>query len=69
MDVRRVFAKLTLTQLLGNLIGGLLTWFYFRFVDFTAPRATIAVLSGQPSCRRAPEASADSAVGRAGRGS
>jgi adenylate cyclase len=38
MDVRRVFAKLTLTQLLGNLIGGLLTWFYFRFVDFTAPQ-------------------------------
>ena len=38
MSVGRVFAKLTLTQLLGNLIGGLLTWFYFRFVDFTAPQ-------------------------------
>jgi len=38
MDVRRVFGTLTLTQLLGNLVGALLTWFYFRFVDFTAPQ-------------------------------
>ena len=38
MDVRRVFARLTLTQLLGNLVGALLTWFYFRFVDYTAPQ-------------------------------
>jgi adenylate cyclase len=37
VDVKRVFAKLTWTQLLGNLVGALLTWFYFRFVDFTAP--------------------------------
>src|SRR6266545_4112632 len=36
MDVKRVFAKLTWTQLLGNLFGALLTWFYFRFVDYTA---------------------------------
>src|SRR2546427_307304 len=35
-DVKRVFGKLTWTQLLGNLLGALLTWFYFRFVDFTA---------------------------------
>ena len=38
VDVKRVFAKLTWTQLLGNLVGALLTWFYFRFVDFTAPQ-------------------------------
>ena len=38
MDVRRVFARLMLTQLLGNLAGALLTWFYFRFVDYTAPQ-------------------------------
>jgi len=37
-DVRRVFGQLTLIQLLGNLVGALLTWFYFRFVDFTAPQ-------------------------------
>src|SRR5262249_25913904 len=37
-DVQRVFGKLTLIQLLGNLVGALLTWFYFRFVDFTAPQ-------------------------------
>jgi adenylate cyclase len=37
-DVRLVFGKLTLIQLLGNLVGALLTWFYFRFVDFTAPQ-------------------------------
>ncbi len=38
MDVRRVFAALRWTQLLGNLVGALLTWFYFRFVDFTDPQ-------------------------------
>jgi adenylate cyclase len=43
MDVRRVFAKLTWTQLLGNLVGGLLIWFYFRFVDFTAPQFRVRV--------------------------
>ena len=37
-DVRLVFGKLTLIQLLGNLVGALLTWFYFRFIDFTAPQ-------------------------------
>jgi adenylate cyclase len=37
-DVRRVFGKLMWIQLLGNLVGALLTWFYFRFVDFTAPQ-------------------------------
>src|SRR5213594_3266336 len=37
-NVRLVFGKLTLIQLLGNLVGALLTWFYFRFVDFTAPQ-------------------------------
>ncbi len=38
VDVARVFSRLTWTQLLGNLVGALLTWFYFRFVDFTAPQ-------------------------------
>jgi adenylate cyclase len=37
-DVRLVFGKLMSIQLLGNLVGALLTWFYFRFVDFTAPQ-------------------------------
>jgi adenylate cyclase len=37
-NVERVFARLTWTQLVGNLVGALLTWFYFRFVDFTAPQ-------------------------------
>ena len=43
MDVRRVFGRLGHTQLLGNLAGALLTWFYFRFVDFTAPQFRVAV--------------------------
>jgi adenylate cyclase len=46
-DVRRVFAKLTWTQLLGNLVGGLLTWFYFRFVDFTAPQFQERISGGE----------------------
>ncbi|HXL46942.1 MAG TPA: adenylate/guanylate cyclase domain-containing protein [Candidatus Binatia bacterium] len=46
-DVKRVFAKLTWTQLLGNLVGGLLTWFYFRFVDFTAPQFQERISGGE----------------------
>ena len=46
-DVRRVFARLTLTQLLGNLVGALLTWFYFRFVDFTAPQFQARISRGE----------------------
>lgn len=42
-NVRRVFAQLTWTQLLGNLVGALLTWFYFRFVDFTAPQFQVQI--------------------------
>jgi adenylate cyclase len=38
VNVERVFARLTWTQLVANLGGALLTWFYFRFVDFTAPQ-------------------------------
>ncbi len=38
VDVARVRTRLRWTQLLGNLVGALLTWFYFRFVDFTAPQ-------------------------------
>src|SRR5262245_10772896 len=37
-DVERAFARLTWTMHVSNLIGALLTWFYFRFVDFTAPQ-------------------------------
>jgi adenylate cyclase len=37
-DVARVFARLTWTMLSSNLVGAVLTWFYFRFVDFTAPQ-------------------------------
>ncbi|HEY7540422.1 MAG TPA: adenylate/guanylate cyclase domain-containing protein [Methylomirabilota bacterium] len=47
MDVRRVFGKLTLTQLFGNLVGALLTWFYFRFVDFTAPQFRAEISSSE----------------------
>jgi adenylate cyclase len=46
-DVKRVFASLTLTQLLGNLVGALLTWFYFRFVDFTAPQFQAKISSAE----------------------
>src|SRR5437660_11301928 len=42
-DVKRVFAKLTWTQLLGNLLGALLTWFYFRFVDYTAVQFQVGI--------------------------
>ena len=42
-DVKRVFAKLTWTQLLGNLLGALLTWFYFRFVDYTAVQFQVEI--------------------------
>jgi len=42
-DVKRVFGKLTWTQLLGNLLGALLTWFYFRFVDFTAVQFQVEI--------------------------
>src|SRR5262245_7101516 len=37
-DVERAFARLTWTMHVSNLVGALLTWFYFRFVDFTAPQ-------------------------------
>ena len=47
MDVKRVFAKLTWTQLLGNLFGALLTWFYFRFVDYTAAQFQAQVSRGE----------------------
>ena len=46
-DVKRAFAKLTWTQLLGNLVGALLTWFYFRFVDFTAPQFQARISRGE----------------------
>jgi len=46
-DVERVFARLTWTQLLGNLVGAVLTWFYFRFVDFTAPQFQAQVSSSE----------------------
>ncbi|MGH7344630.1 MAG: HAMP domain-containing protein, partial [Candidatus Rokuibacteriota bacterium] len=47
VDVKRVFVRLTWTQLLGNLVGALLTWFYFRFVDFTAPKFQAQVSPGE----------------------
>src|SRR5713101_5267235 len=47
MDVKRVFAKLTWTQLLGDLFGALLTWFYFRFVDYTAAQFQAQVSRGE----------------------
>src|SRR5437867_1308943 len=47
MDVKRVFAKLTWTQLLGNLFGALLTWFYFRFVDYTAAQFQAQISRGE----------------------
>ena len=47
MDVGRVFGRLMWTQLVGNLVGGLLTWFYFRFVDFTAPDFQARVSRGE----------------------
>ncbi len=47
VDVRRVFGKLTLIQLLGNLVGALLTWVYFRFVDFTAPQFQERISRGE----------------------
>ncbi len=46
-DVPGVFAKLRWTQLLGNLVGALLTWFYFRFVDFTAPQFQARISGGE----------------------
>ena len=46
-DVERVFARLTWTQLLGNLVGAVLTWFYFRFVDFTAPQFQARISHGE----------------------
>jgi adenylate cyclase len=49
VDVRGVFAKLTGTQLLGNLVGALLTWFYFRFVDYTAPQFRVDISRGEIS--------------------
>ena len=42
-NVERAFARLTLTQLVGNLVGALLTWFYFRFVDYTAPQFQVQI--------------------------
>ncbi len=47
MDVKRMFRKLTWTQLLGNLFGALLTWFYFRFVDYTAAQFQAQVSRGE----------------------
>ena len=47
VDVERVFAKLTWTQLVANLVGALLTWFYFRFVDFTAPQFQAQISRGE----------------------
>jgi adenylate cyclase len=46
-DIERVFARLTWTQLFGNLVGAVLTWFYFRFVDFTAPQFQARISRGE----------------------